>query len=92
MYDWVRICMDELWALNIQPFEVVNPFVMTSDIKYGHLMLGRHIVKKNIVLAVPEKFSREDVKTAYDYGFKDFWRCGQKNDGNIFGYWIKNLK
>ena len=90
-YDWVRVCMDEIWLLPVDRHEILNPFVMLSDLKYSHLMLGRSLDKKSIVLAVPEKFRREDVKSAYSFGFKDFWRCQEQQGRGVFGYWIKNL-
>ena len=90
-YDWIRVCMDEIWLLPIDRHEILNPFVMLSDLKYSHLMLGRSIDKKVIVLAVPEKFRREDIKSAASFGFKDFWRCGEQQGRGVFGYWIKKL-
>ncbi len=90
-YDWVRVCMDEIWLLPVDKHEILNPFVMLSDLKYSHLMLGRSIDKKVIVLAVPEKFRREDIKSAASFGFKDFWRCGEQQGRGVFGYWIKKL-
>lgn len=90
-YDWVRVCMDEIWLLPVDKHEILNPFVMLSDLKYSHLMLGRSIDKKVIVLAVPEKFRREDIKSAASFGFKDFWRCNEQQSRGVFGYWIKKL-
>ena len=90
-YDWIRVCMDEIWLLPIDKHEILNPFVMLSDLKYSHLMLGRSLDKKVIVLAVPEKFRREDIKSAASFGFKDFWRCGEQQGRGVFGYWIKKL-
>ncbi len=90
-YDWVRVCMDELWLLPIKSKDILNPLIMLSSIKYKHIMLGRSTDKKSIILAVPEKFNRSDVKNAYALGFKDFWRCSEQNDNYVFGYWIKNI-
>ena len=90
-YDWVRVCMDEIWLLPVDKHEILNPFVMLSDLKYSHLMLGRSIDKKVIVLAVPEKFRREDIKSAASFGFKDFWRCKEQQGRGVFGYWVKKL-
>ena len=89
-YDWVRICTDELWLIPLKKEEILNPFVMLADLKYKHLMLGREREGEKLVLAMPEKFSKDDLNTAYSYGFKDFWQSREEN-GDVFGYWIKDI-
>ena len=89
-YDWVRICKDELWLIPLKKDDILNPFVMLSDLKYKHLMLGKDKENKRLIFAVPEKFGKDDLKNASAYGFKDFWKSREEN-GEVFGYWIKDI-
>lgn len=89
-YDWVRICKDELWFIPLKKDDILNPFVMLSDLKYKHLMLGKDKENKRLIFAVPEKFGKDDLKNASAYGFKDFWKSREEN-GEVFGYWIKDI-
>lgn len=89
-YDWVRICIDELWLIPLKKDEILNPFVMLADLKYKHLMLGREKEGEKLIFALPEKFRKDDLNTAYSYGFKDFWQS-REEDGEVFGYWIKDI-
>jgi len=88
-YHWIRICLDELWLLNDKKENIINPFVMSCEMKYGHIMAGRNS-DGEILIAVPEKFSREDIKVAHKYGFNDFYISSLDKDNEPFGYWIKH--
>lgn len=91
-YRWVRICPEEMWLLPIDDISVnTSSFVICSDRKYKHLMLGRD--SRSLLLAVPQAFSQKDRKAAMSLGFVDFWQNkGQEQKEGCYGYWIRKIK
>lgn len=91
--QWVRICPEEIWALELKDNTVnTSSFVLYADKKYKHLLLGRR-ESGMLILGVPDCYKSSERRRALAMGFVDFFGIGdEKLEEGKYGYWIKNLR
>jgi hypothetical protein len=90
---YIRCSLKEIQLL-LEPFSDFSnyPFVFVNYQKNRHMLLGKNILDKKILIGLPSMYEKIYTEMAMSLGFTKFIACNKNiPDENDAGYWIIDI-